>query len=42
MAKFYGVNPGATKEVNLSHFVGQKGKENDGNQSNDNYALKSQ
>jgi len=22
MAKFYGVNPGATKEVNLDHFVG--------------------
>jgi hypothetical protein len=28
MAKFYGVNPGATKDVNLNHFVGQKGKEN--------------
>ena len=22
MAKFYGVNPGATKEVELGHFVG--------------------
>ncbi|CDW75394.1 UNKNOWN [Stylonychia lemnae] len=29
MAKFYGVNPGATKDVNLNHFVGQKGKENE-------------
>lgn len=28
MAKFYGVNPGATKDVELSHFVGQQGKEN--------------
>jgi hypothetical protein len=28
MAKFYGVNPGATKGVELSHFVGQLGKEN--------------
>lgn len=25
MAKFYGVNPGATKEVELGHFVGQIG-----------------
>ena len=25
MAKFYGVNPGATKDVELSHFVGQIG-----------------
>lgn len=22
MAKFYGVNPGLTKEVNLNHFIG--------------------
>lgn len=29
MAKFYGVNPGATKDVNLNHFIGQKGKENE-------------
>ena len=28
MAKFYGVNPGATKDVPLEHFVGQIGKEN--------------
>jgi hypothetical protein len=28
MAKFYGVNPGATKDVQLDHFVGQIGKEN--------------
>lgn len=28
MAKFYGVNPAATKDVELSKFVGQKGKEN--------------
>jgi hypothetical protein len=28
MAKFYGVNPAATREVELSHFVGQTGKEN--------------
>lgn len=32
MAKFYGVNPSATKDVDLNDFVGQigeKGKEND-------------
>lgn len=29
MVKFYGVNPGATKEVDLTQFTGQKGgKEN--------------
>lgn len=28
MAKFYGVNPGATKDVNLDLYIGQKGKEN--------------
>ena len=22
MAKFYGVNPGATKDVNLNHYIG--------------------
>lgn len=33
MAKFYGVNPGATKEVDLNHFIGQKGKENNENGS---------
>lgn len=29
MAKFYGVNPAATKNVELDHFVGQTGKENE-------------
>jgi hypothetical protein len=24
MAKFYGVNPGATKDIDLNHFVGQR------------------
>lgn len=28
MAKFYGVNPAATKDVELGYFVGQIGKEN--------------
>jgi len=28
MAKFYGVNPGATKDVDLRQFIGQQGKEN--------------
>lgn len=38
MAKFYGVNPGATREVNLNNFIGQKGKEN----TNENFDNKSQ
>lgn len=29
MAKFYGVNPAATKDIDLKQFVGQKGKENE-------------
>ena len=29
MAKFYGVNPGLTKNVDLNHFISQKGKENE-------------
>ncbi len=29
MAKFYGVNPGATKDVDLDLYIGQKGKENE-------------
>jgi hypothetical protein len=29
MAKFYGVNPGATKEIDLELYLGQKGKENE-------------
>lgn len=39
MAKFYAVNPGATKDVNLNHFVGQVGareKENNSDKSNEN------
>ena len=28
MAKFYGVNPGLTRDVDLNNFIGQKGKEN--------------
>jgi hypothetical protein len=38
MAKFYGVNPGATKEVNLNYFVGQVGakeKENNSERANE-------
>lgn len=33
MAKFYGVNPGMTRDVDLNQFVGQKGKENSEGQS---------
>jgi hypothetical protein len=40
MAKFYGVNPGATKDVNLNHFVGQIGKEND--RTSENQPVRSQ
>ncbi len=29
MAKFYGVNPGAKKDVDLELHLGQKGKENE-------------
>jgi hypothetical protein len=29
MAKFYGVNPGMTKDVNLENFIGQNSKENE-------------
>jgi hypothetical protein len=33
MAKFYGVNPGTTKNVDLEQFIGQTGKENDSQNS---------
>ena len=36
MAKFYSVNPGATKDIDLQQFIGQKGKENNHNNSNKN------
>ena len=34
MAKFYAVNPGATKDVDLNNFIGQEGKENSKSESN--------
>lgn len=41
MAKFYGVNPAATKEVDLNNFVGQLGDQGKENKTHTlNYASK--